>query len=61
MLLYMAMGADHISMNAASIPFAKKFIRSVTIEKAREALQKVLEMEDAEAIGRYMAKMIQSF
>ena len=58
LLLYMAMGADHISMNASSIPFAKNVIRNTRLKKAEKALDEVLQMEDADAISRYMAEVL---
>ena len=57
LLLYLAMGADHISMNASSILFAKKIIRNTRLQKAKKALAEVLQMEDADAIGRYMKEV----
>jgi len=58
LLLYMAMGADHISMNASSIPSAKRIIRNIRINTAQKALKDVLKMEDAQAIGQYMAGIL---
>jgi phosphotransferase system enzyme I (PtsP) len=59
-MLYMAMGADHISMNASSIPLAKSFIRKVRVKKAKSVLKKVLKMEDAETICHYMTALVKT-
>lgn len=58
-LLYLAMGADHISMNASSIPFVKEFIRNSRVQDAKVVLEAVLEMEDAAGIEQYMAEIIE--
>lgn len=57
-MLYMAMGADHLSMNASSIPYAKNFILNTRLEKARQVLKEVAEIEDAKTISRYMASIL---
>jgi len=53
-LLFMAMGADHLSMSASAIPIAKNLIRAARFDKTQKALRKILKMEDAESISRYM-------
>jgi len=57
-LLYMAMGADHISMNAASIPSAKNLIRNSRVKDARKALGKVLQMEEVDLIRKYLTEIL---
>jgi len=49
-VLLMAMGFDILSMNATSLLRVKSVIRNVTIEQARELLDKVLAEEDTEAV-----------
>jgi phosphoenolpyruvate-protein kinase (PTS system EI component) len=56
--LFIAMGADHISMIPASIPAAKQFIRSVRKSDAEKALAACLEMEDAQEIAGYLKKIL---
>ena len=58
LLLYMAMGADHISMNASSIPFAKNVIRETRLNDIKKVLKEVLDMEDAGNISQYMEKIL---
>ncbi len=53
--LFLAMGADHISMSASAIPAIKAFIRNSRISNAREALEHVLTLEDADHIRRFMS------
>jgi phosphotransferase system enzyme I (PtsP) len=57
-LLYMAMGADHLSMNASSIPVAKNLIRNTRLAQTQKVLRKILKMEDAESISRYMKTLV---
>jgi phosphoenolpyruvate-protein kinase (PTS system EI component) len=52
------MGADSLSMTPSSIPSAKKFIRELNRSSAKEILDTVLEMEDADTVTRYLRKYI---
>ncbi len=53
-VLLMAMGIDELSMSAPSIPKVKEKIRSVTSERARGILAKVMELEDGNEIKEYL-------
>jgi len=55
-LLLLAMGIDSLSMSVSSLPRVKWVIRKVTRAKAREVLNKVLLMEDALTIRKYLHK-----
>ena len=57
-LLFVGMGADSLSMTPSSIPSAKKFIRELNRSSAKEVLDTVLEMEDADTVTRYLRKYI---
>ena len=56
--LFIAMGADHLSMVPASIPAAKQFIRAIRKKDAENALAACLEMEDAREIAAYLKNML---
>lgn len=60
LLLYVAMGADRISMTPASIPPAKQFIRELRMSDAQTALDAVLQMEDAASVADYLAGYMKS-
>ncbi|MCF8110316.1 MAG: phosphoenolpyruvate--protein phosphotransferase [Desulfobacteraceae bacterium] len=60
LLLYVAMGADRLSMTPSSVPAAKRFIRSIRQSDAEKALDAVLEMEDAESVNNYLAEYIRN-
>ncbi len=55
LLLYVGMDADAVSMNPSSIPHAKAFIRQIRQSDAKEALETVLEMDDAASIAEFLA------
>ncbi len=57
-LLFVGMGADSISMTPSSIPAAKEFIRGLNRSSAKEILDTVLEMEDADTVSKYLRKYI---
>lgn len=57
-LLYMGMGADHISMNASDIPIIKNLIRNGNRKKAKDALREVVQMEDAATVSQYMDRLL---
>lgn len=52
--LFLGMGVDRLSMNAASVPIIKDMIRRVRLADARKVLKQVLAMEDAEEIGEFL-------
>jgi len=55
--LFLAMETDQLSMNPASIPIIKDLIRRVKLTDAKEALNKVLKMEDAGEIAACLEKL----
>lgn len=52
--LFLAMEADQLSMNPASIPIIKALIRKVKLADAKEVLNSVLLMEDEEMISDFL-------
>ena len=54
-IILMAMGIKELSMSAPSIPKVKERIRNITSERAKEILDKVMEMEDGDKIKDYIA------
>ncbi len=53
-LLLMAMGYDVLSMNANNLPKVKSAIRGASLERAQALLQRVMRMDDAEAIHQLL-------
>ncbi len=53
--LFLAMEADQLSMNPASIPIIKALIRKVKLADAKEVLNSVLLMEDEEMISDFLS------
>ena len=56
--LFLAMETDCLSMNPCSVPVIKDFIRKVRLKDAKDALEKVLEMEDTEEITNYIDSLL---
>ncbi|MBE8951419.1 MAG: phosphoenolpyruvate--protein phosphotransferase [Quinella sp. 3Q1] len=56
-IILMAMGIKELSMSAPSIPRVKERIRNITLTKAKEILDKVMEMEDGDKIKDYLATL----
>ena len=56
-IILMAMGIKELSMSAPSIPKVKERIRGITLTKAKEILDKVMEMEDGDEIKNYLATL----
>lgn len=56
-IILMAMGIKELSMSAPSIPRVKERIRNITLTKAKEILDKVMEMEDGDKIRDYLATL----
>ena len=54
-ILLMAMGIKELSMSAPSIPKVKERIRNISSSKAKEILDKVMEMEDGNEIKTYLS------
>ncbi len=53
-LLLMAMGYDVLSMNSNNLPKVKSAIRGCSLSKANSLLQRVMRMDDADAIHQYL-------
>jgi phosphotransferase system enzyme I (PtsP) len=53
-LLFLAMGVDRLSMNPASVPLIKDFLRRISFDEAKSHLLKVLAMEDTDTIQAYL-------
>ncbi len=53
-------GIEELSMIASSIPEVKKIIRNFTIKEASKIARKVLQMEEAEQIKKYLRDIIVS-
>ena len=49
-VLLLAMGFDTLSMNASALLKVKSVIRSVSLDTARDLLDQVMQMEDAQTI-----------
>lgn len=56
----LGLGLDELSMSAPAIPAVKEAVRGLTMEEARRIASAVLNMESAEAIGRFLDKPTQS-
>ena len=56
--LFLGMETDHLSMNPASIPIIKDLIRKVRLTDAKETLNSVVLMEDAEEIAAFLDKVL---
>jgi len=56
--LFLGMGVDQLSMNAASVPIIKDLLRKVRLTDAKKALDKVLRMEDAEEIAGFLDEVV---
>ena len=56
-IILMAMGIKELSMSAPSIPKVKERIRNITFTKAKEILDKVMELEDGDKIRDYLATL----
>ena len=54
-IILMAMGIKELSMSAPSIPRVKERIRNITFTKAKEILDKVMELEDGDEIKRFLS------
>ena len=53
-IILMAMGIKELSMSAPSIPRVKERIRGISSVKAKEILERVMEMEDGDEIRNYL-------
>ena len=59
-LLLMAMGYDVLSMNSNNLPKVKSAIRGTSLAKANALLQRVMRMDDADAIHHYLRTSLKS-
>ncbi|MBV1787904.1 phosphoenolpyruvate--protein phosphotransferase [Marinobacterium sp. D7] len=59
-LLLMAMGYDVLSMNSNNLPKVKSAIRGTSLAQANALLQRVMRMDDADAIHRYLRNSLKS-
>ncbi len=55
----MGLGLKHFSMSASSISEVKKIIRALRMDEAKELAEKVLELESAKEINRYVKKWME--
>lgn len=56
--LYLGMGVDQLSMNPSSVPAIKHLIRNTKQADAKEALTRVLAMDDADEIEDFLDEVL---
>ncbi|MFN2112279.1 MAG: putative PEP-binding protein, partial [Anaerolineales bacterium] len=56
--ILLGLGLDEFSMNPPAIPFAKRLIRSITLEHAREVAEKALTLKSDQEIREYIQKAV---
>jgi phosphotransferase system enzyme I (PtsI) len=56
--ILLGLGLDEFSMNPPAIPFAKKLIRSISMEKARVVAEKALNLKGDAEIRDYIQEVI---
>ena len=54
--ILLGLGIDELSMNARSIPFVKRIVRSLSFEEARRDLEKVIELSTARDVRTYITQ-----
>ncbi|TLY48519.1 MAG: phosphoenolpyruvate--protein phosphotransferase [Gammaproteobacteria bacterium] len=59
--LLLAMGFDALSMNSFSIPRIKSVIRQISFHQARDALMRILAMDNATEIRKYLNEELSRF
>jgi phosphotransferase system enzyme I (PtsI) len=52
----LAMGIDELSINAGGIPMIKKAIRSLSLERARSDLRKIMKLDTATQVREFIVK-----
>ncbi len=57
-VLLLAMGYDILSMNATSLPKVKKALRNLRLDEAREVLDQVMDMEDADDVRAHLESFL---
>lgn len=60
-LILLGLGLDEFSMSAISLPEAKKIIRSVTMQQAKEMAHAALSLETPEAIKNMIEEKLKQF
>ena len=55
--LFLGMGISNLSMNAASIPRVKEFIRICSFAEAKKDVDRVMTLEDADEIKKYIDRI----
>jgi phosphotransferase system enzyme I (PtsP) len=60
-LLLLAMGFNQLSVSSIPLPRVKWVVRSVTMARAREVLQEVLMLEDAEEVRAHVEPILEEF
>ncbi|MFW6178551.1 MAG: phosphoenolpyruvate--protein phosphotransferase, partial [Desulfohalobiaceae bacterium] len=54
--LFLALGLNKLSMNPAAIPLIKGMVRGMELERARQDLETVLQMQEAEEVEEYLGQ-----
>jgi phosphoenolpyruvate-protein kinase (PTS system EI component) len=53
------MGIDELSLNAGGIPMIKQVIRSLSLEKAKKDLGKIMKLDTAVQVKEFIMKKMQ--
>lgn len=56
--ILLGLGLDEFSMNPPAIPFAKRLIRSISMEDARQVAERALELHGDQEIREYVQKAV---
>jgi phosphotransferase system enzyme I (PtsI) len=56
--ILLGLGLDEFSMNPPAIPFAKRLIRSISIEKAKQVAETALNLNGDQEIRDYVQEQI---
>jgi phosphotransferase system enzyme I (PtsI) len=54
--ILVGLGLDELSMNAQSIPMIKQIIRSISMEEAQSDLERILQLDTAEKVRKFIVK-----
>jgi phosphoenolpyruvate-protein phosphotransferase (PTS system enzyme I) len=52
----LAMGIDELSLNAGGIPMIKKMTRSLSLDKAKADLRKIMKLDTAAQVREFIVK-----
>jgi phosphotransferase system enzyme I (PtsI) len=55
-IILVGIGLDELSMNAHSIPIIKRIIRAISMKEAQADLERIMQLETAEAVRKYIAE-----